>query len=255
MTRRSAAIAVVALVLLAGCSGVVPGSGSGPDVTRSDDMEPLAEQSWADGSGVAYDALIRQHTGTVANASSLDYRFWVTDGENEHDIRIAADHEEKLANTSTVATANGTTSVRASYVDNATVYTRTGTPENLTYDKQKRPTLSSQFSRYIDQQTQFAVGATILAQWDFEHTASTDGAYRFEADSISSADGENGVDAANVSDTNATLVVDADGYISELSYSMTQQRDDGPVTIESTIRYDGLGETDVSKPAWTAEAS
>jgi len=27
------------------------------------------------------------------------------------------------------------------------------------------------------------------------------------------------------------------------------------VTIESTIRYDGLGETDVSKPAWTAEAS
>ncbi|MFC3476653.1 DUF7537 family lipoprotein [Halobacterium litoreum] len=250
MNRRFLAVAVAFLTVLAGCSGALSGS---PGDGGADSPE-LAEQSWSDGESVDFDALITEHRAVVSNATSVERHAVVSSGgQGETTVSFAANRDTERAFLSISSSVRNRTQIQETFVADGQLYAKSGTAENPQYANQS---FDQNFSRFVDQQTVLTVNGTIIEQWDFAYQGYEDGAFVFEADSVTPDPDapEGGLDVANVTETSATLRVTERGVVRELSVSATLERNGETTEILSVAEYGGLNETTVETPDWVDEA-
>lgn len=251
MSNRVAALAVVALVLLAGCNGGLPGGSADEEST---DLPPVAEQSWTDeNESVDYERLQRSHANAITNASSFEYtQNSSTASGREETTRVLVDRDAETALFEAITSQDDSERVQNTYVADGTAYSRSGTDSEYQYTSQN--VTSEEFEQFVDQQSQLRTTGGVFDALEFEYVGAEDGAYRFEADSIASSDATS-FDADNVTESSSTLVVDGDGYVRTLSLTLTIDQGDGEQTASLSFSTTGVNETSVEEPSWTDEAS
>jgi len=238
MNRR--VIAVAALVALAGCSAGPFGGGSGaPDVS---------EQSWSDGETVNVTAVFEAHADAAADLSSFEYESATTVASGgERVVTLAVNRAAERAR-KTTEQAGERADVQRAFYANDTVSVKQGDEEPRTY------TEDTNFTLFVDRGAGLPADPKILSQWDFEYAGFEDGAYVFEADSVTADEDAPGVDVSNVVSTSATLVVEESGLVRSMRVAATVERDGERETMRATADYAGVNETTVETPDWVAEA-
>lgn len=256
MRRKFATIAVVALVVLAGCSA---GGGGGdgtttqaaPNGTTASDAGDAIYQMPLNGTTVA-----ENHEAVVAEAGT----FTLVSTSNQSQGNQSVSSESTL---------------RADYDSGAyssTQKTRGRTVEQFVFangSAYQRFELSSGDVRYmVPQQTanasQIAGGqiASFVDAFDYEYvgTESVEGtqAHVYEASGVedlnTSAQGFSGLDTENVSDVGSTLYITEDGLVTQFGYHLSLDTGDQQASIAITQQYTNLGDTTVEPPAWIGEA-
>ncbi|MCG1003392.1 MULTISPECIES: hypothetical protein [Halobacterium] len=253
MSNRVAALAVVVLVLLAGCSGGLSG-GDGSTDGASSDLPPVAEQSWAnDNETVDYERLQEQHANALSNATSYEYtQGSATEDGVESNTRLAVDREASTVLLETSTARDQSERVQHTYVADGVAYSQSGTDGDYQYSSQN--VTDEQFQRLVTQTSQLRTTGGVFDALNFEYAGTEDGAYRFEADDIASSE-ETSFNASNVVESSATLVVDEDGYVRTLSLTLTVDQGDGERTASLEFSTSGVNETSVEEPSWTDEAA
>lgn len=252
MSNRLSAVVVVTLVLLAGCSGGLPGGDSGDG--ESTDLPSVAEQSWVDDNeSVDYERLQQSHANAVANASSFKYaQNSSTENGAESTSSILVDRDAETVLLKATSARDGTEQVQNTYVADGVAYSQSGTDGEYQYGSQN--VTSEQFERLVDQQSQLRTTGGVFDALEFEYVGTEAGAYRFEADSIAASE-ETSFDADNATESSATLVVDEDGYVQTLSLTLTVEQGDSASTASLSFSTTGVNETTVEEPSWTDEAA
>lgn len=252
--------AVALLAVLAGCSGGLPGNdGTATEGTTADgvttaDASAIADRSWVDGGRVAFEALFERHAEVISSADSYQRETVVTsNGRTVNEVSFAANRGTERALLSISTMDGDVEQIQETYLADGRVYSKAGTAESPRYENQS---FDSEFSRFVDRQSSLVADPAVVGQWEFEYVGREDGAYRFEADSVTAATDlpEGAIDLSNASEPNGTLVVDERGFVRELSVSATVERAGETVTFRNTVTYGGLNETTVSEPSWTDKA-
>lgn len=240
-TSRAAVVAVALLAALAGCGAAPLDGGSGaPDV---------AEQSWSDGERVNVTDLFAAHHDWAANASSYQYEATASVREGgTRSVSIAVNRTTRRALRVTDP-ADGASGNRAAFFDRGTLHVRERDGET------KRYTENTDFERFVDESARVGADPRIVAQWDFEYVGFQDGAFVFEADTVTADENVGGIDVASIVATNATLVVAPDGYVESFTLDATVETDGERVEHSLAVEYAAVGETTVETPAWVEEAS
>jgi len=253
MSNRILAVAVVALVALAGCTGGVPGDDGAPSDTTGD-LPPVAEQTWVDDNeSVAYEQLQESHANVIANASSFEYAQNTSgDGGAESTSRVLVDRDAETVLLQIATTRGGTEQTQNTYVADGVAYSQSGTDGEYRYGSQN--VTSGEFEQLVDQQSRLRTTGGVFDALEFEYVGPEDGAYRFEADSIASSE-DTSFDASDVTESSATLVVDDDGYVRTLSLTLTVDEGDGESTASLSLSTAGVNETTVEEPSWTDDAA
>lgn len=248
MTRRVVAVAVVAFVVLAGCTG---GSTDG----ESTDLPEVTEQSWVAANGsVDYEQLLKRHDNVMANASSYEFRQHHDSNTDSTTVTsIAVNRERERALLSISADVDGTERVQETFVMNDTVYSKSGSADDPEYTSQEENVTGEDFDRFVGQQTQLPMTGDVLDAFEFEYVGVEDGAYVFEADSVRPSD-ETSFDAENATAASGRLVVAEAGYVRELTLSLTVDGADGEQSTDLTVETVGVNETTVSEPPWVEKA-
>jgi hypothetical protein len=267
MSRRVAVVAVVALVALAGCSGGSLGGPTGASDATADGaatsteapkttLPDVTEQPWVYGNEtVAYERLFDAHEAALANASSFVFsRHSESNTGATTQSRIAVRNDAQRANLSVTTSFSNTTRIQNTFVANGTVYAESGTADDRQYSRDDQNLTGEAFDEFVAEQSRIQVPPGVLQAFTFEYAGTAEGAYVFEADSVRPSD-ETSFDAENVTAASATLVVDGDGFVRELSISLTVDGPDGEASATATVRATGVNETTVVEPSWTDEAA
>lgn len=246
MDRRVLAVALLAV--LAGCAGALAGSPN----DAGDGRPELAEQSWSDGESVQFDALLARHNAVVSDARALERRAVVpSDDHGRTRVSFVANATTERAYLNITASVENGTELQQTFVDGDQLHARAGTPASAEVTSQP---FSPAFSRFVRPRKTLTADADVLSQWDFEYAGFEGGAFVFEADSVTPGPGapDDSLDAANVTETNATLRVSERGVVRELSVRATLERDGETTTVRSVTEY-ALNGTTVETPDWVAE--
>lgn len=258
-------MAVVALVLLAGCSGGPFGGDSaapdevanpsdGPTSTTTADLDPVTEQSWAAANeSIAYERLTQRHSEVLANASSYTFsRHLESNTGSETLSRIAVDHEGERANLTITSARGDREQYQRTYVEDGTVYaTSEADPEGNVESSDANMT-GERFDEFVDEQSSIGSLGGTPAAFEWEYAGIEDGAYVFEANDVGPSE-RTSFDAEDVTSASGTLVVDERGFVRELSLSLTVETEDGEQSAEVTIETSGVDETDVVTPSWAGD--
>ncbi len=251
MKKPIAAVVFVALVALAGCSAV-----TGPSETANADLPNVTEQSWADADGqVNYTQLFEQHRTALSNASSYTFNQRIASNTGSTtNTRIAVDHGAERANLTISTVQRGTEERQETFVANGSVYAKSVAGNETQYSSSDQNLTGAAFDRFSRDLTTIQVRGGVLPALDFEHTGIENGAYVFEADSISASE-ETSFDAENVTQATSRLAIAPSGYVSELTLTLVVEQTDGEQRAEATVRTEGVNSTTVTEPAWTDEAA
>lgn len=266
--RRAAAVAVVLLLALSGCS-LLPGDAGGSNATDSTtgagatdvtDGTP-AGFSYPDGyaeSGVADSAAaLDSHTDGLLAAESFIFRFNGTAYANGSTVRISV---LQAANTSSnnayVITEIRGFGSRTRYYSGDRVYVRTDPPgENDTnYTSAEVNYSLSEFTG------RDAIGPLLryVEYGDAEVLERENGTYvRYRAERLANVPAVLGddVDAGNVSDFRAAILVDESGVVHRLAYQATIDRGNRTLLVDLRLNVLGTGSTTVEDPDWIDRAS
>lgn len=259
--RVPTAVALAALLLLAGCSLGGPGTDESPGGTA----ESPATGSFTYPAGFDADGVTNRTAATrghreqllASSGFAVTYDANVTEPGNTTTVSYAQAVEtgSEEVHWRMNVSSGGQTGSRAQYYANDTVYSRTNA-------------VGSDAPRYGNQSNEYALGP--FTGLDFVRPALVDVSYGSSEEtthdgtpavvysdaSIESTTGlfGQGTDPANVSEFSATLVVGDDGIVRELRYSATVTNDGTARTVEVTVTVTDVGETTVSRPAWVSEA-
>jgi hypothetical protein len=265
MSNRVTTLAVVALVLLAGCAGGPLGGDSAspddatnetdsPTTTTTADLEDVTQQSWvADDQSIAFERLVQRHSQVLGNASSYTFsRHVVSNTDSETRSRIAVDHERERANLSITSLRDDRAQYQKTFVANGTVYAMSesdpadvaGQDANMTGEK---------FDEFVAEQSSISALGGVPAAFQWEYVGVEDGAYVFEADDIGASE-RTSFDADNVTAASGRLVVSKRGVVDELSLSLTVEMSDGEQSASVTIETVGVDESEVAEPSWAESA-
>jgi len=264
MSNRLGALAVVALVLLAGCSGGLTGDGGSPDdaaattgQTDAATTEAVAEisaQPWATADEqVDFETLREVHADALANASTYAFETARSseDGTSS-ESRIAVDRDaDRVLFTATVTEGDSDQS-QATYVSGDSLYSRTGADGEFTYDQQNAT--DGEVEGLVTEQSSLGPTGGVAEALEWEYVGAEDGQYRFEADSIAASE-ETSFDADNATESTGTLVVDETGYIAEFSMSLTIATAEGEESASLSYATSGVGDTTVEEPSWVEQAA
>jgi|GEM_PF-4925061 len=256
MSKRLAAVALVAFVALAGCSGgFAPTPGSGDDGTAPA-PPALADQPWANADEqVNYTKLFAHHRNALANASSYTFVQRIQSGTSSGtNTRIAVNHAAERANLTVSAVRLGTEQRQETFVANGTVYGRSAAGNETQYGSADQNLTGAAFDRLAREQAAIRVGGGVFPALDFAYNGTENGTYVFEADSISTSE-KTSFDAANVTDVSSRVAVAPEGYVSDLSLNLTVSTPNGERTVTALVRTENVNATTVSEPAWTDEAA
>lgn len=262
--RVPTAVALAALLLLAGCS--LGGSGGpGTDQSPGGTADSPAAGSFTypagfDADGVTNDtAATRGHRETLLASSgfAVTYDASVTEPGNTTTVTYVQSVEtgsEEVHWRMNVSSGDRAGS-RAQYYANDTVYSRTNSvgSDSPTYGNRSheyalgsftgldfvRPALVDVSYGSSEETTRAGVPAVVYSDASVESTAGLFG---------------QGTDPANVSEFSSTLVVGDDGIVRELRYSATVTNGGTDRTVEVTVTVTDVGETTVSRPSWVSEA-
>lgn len=269
-----ATLLVASMLLLAGCSFGGTGSptttadstGDPDDATASPTAtDTPAGQSFTypdgyDESGVvnatAADASHRAAL-TASTGFAVDYDATVTTPNAatvvRYDQRVETGSEEVFRRTN-VSSGNVSGLVARYYADD-TVYIKSRQPgsNETTYGNQSQSYSVDSFTGI-----EFVRPALEDVSYGSSEVTTRDGTevVVYSDATLEAADGLFGsnIDAANVSEFTATLVVDADGVVRELQYSATVTRSGSDRTVEIRVGVGGIGTTTVDEPSWLSQA-
>jgi hypothetical protein len=260
MRRQIAAVAVVALLLFAGCNG-----GSGPASTPDDPMTTAAPggETPADADPI-YETPLDVSSVADAHVEALNEGGTFTMVSN---ATQSSSEQNTTAETSTVVrgdlssgavftrTESRQQNVEGYAFANGTAYQRFTMGDDVQYiQADERVGNASQYARSSVE--------TFVGLFNFTHsgTQSSDGAtvHVYEAAGVenlnTSAPAFRGVNESMVESADATLHIREDGVVTLASYDITVSAQGQEQTVTAVQKYTDIGETDVSPPEWIGEA-
>ena len=258
MTRLVVAVAVVAFVVLAGCTGgstdVSTTGTNTTGATTTATLSDLTEQSWvASNESVVYERLFERHRRVLANASSYEFTRDFQAGTGHRTDGIAVNRDAERALLSITGQYDDAKRVQEKFVANGTVYSKSGAAEDAKYTSEDAGLTGGEFNHFVREQTRIGTVRSAAETFEFEYVGVEDGAYVFEADSVQPSE-EASYDAESVTAASGRLVVAESGYVRELSVSLTVDGADGERHAELTVTTTGVNETTVSEPPWVEKA-
>lgn len=261
MRKQIATIAVVVLLVFAGCntggSGdtttTAPGTTAAPpnDTTTVDEADPMYD------SPLDAEAVAQNHEVAIRNTSTFTLVSTSNQSQGNQSITVVSSIAVNQETGEVFLQQNTSTGVVETYTTgNGTTYQRQELAENETRYAvlQEMPTAA----QLAGGDVQPFVNAF---EFDYTGTNSVDGtstdvyAASGVKDLNASAPGFGNVDAANVSSVDARVYVTNDGLVKQFDYSLTTSTGPGGgVTINVQQRYTEMGSTTVEAPAWLDDA-
>jgi len=268
--RRALPLAVVALVCLAGCGGLV-GDGSNPTSTSTPANVPTDSPLVDPPTGLTEDGVTGVQTLVEAHIDALDNRSFT---ERRSDRLLAA-------NGTTLAATNSTQRVNDAHDRAATTYRLTGIPAS----SERYVTWFDQSVTHLDQWyngnrsiyrgggpdgTMYASGPPRDRRTWVSTTALERSYYAAESTTVSSENGSievqlDGVTGnwsiarvpVTVTDATVTVTMTADGRVTQYRTEFTGTLERAPNTTvegEQVVEYTAVGETTVDRPEWVDSA-
>lgn len=261
MSSRVTTIAVIVLVLLAGCAGGPLGSDpTTPDdaanesdaqtSTTTAELADVTQQAWVQANQtIAFERLMQRHSEELANASSYTFsRHLDSNTGSATTSRIAVNHERERANLTITAVEGDREQHQRTFVANGSVYaTSESDPANVA--GQDANMTGEKFDEFVAAQSHISPLGGTLAAFEWAYVDVEDGAYVFEADSVAASE-QTSFDADNVTAASGRLVVDERGVVRELSLSLTVEMEDGEQSASVSVETVSVNETDVEEPSW-----
>ncbi|WP_132058169.1 DUF7537 family lipoprotein [Halorussus amylolyticus] len=240
-------LAVSALVVLAGCTGALPG---GTDEPTTDDME------YPDGvseTGTNLTALTQAHADALDESSftlGVDSTQNTSMGNQSVAMTAAVsdDREQMRANVSAAGQQS------EMYLTENTQYTRISAGGQTQYDASERTSDGAQFV------PQSYSGATYVDQFGGETAANFTPTDVREIDGttliVLEADGSNvsAPEGASFADYNATMLVDEQGVIHSFEVSLESEQNGASANVSFAMNVSDVNETTVEEPSWLDEA-
>jgi osmotically-inducible protein OsmY len=256
VSRSTLVISVVAVVLLAGCSGLVGNGGNGTPAPESPSEFEYADGFSSDGITDGQAAVESYDTAVRAQGNYTGSYQYTVDGEDGETVvsgeyRVDFEDEQALRIVEVNATsANGTSE---SYYGDGQQYNRSsynGQYGDVSSSNRTFPGADLTASEAIEP---FLLNAsayeTTLEQRDGESVVV------YETTDLGNAGSFLGVDSAeNVTAFDAQFVVDGDGLIHTAGYELTYIADGNERTVDMTFEVTSIGETTVERPSWADEA-
>lgn len=256
--RRLAVLAVVGLVLLAGCNGLIGGPADGPDgADGADTTDGGATTDAGDGSdgsaseyppGYTKDgpeslSLALQHHYSAIRPHPYTSEFVSNRGTEFRGSVRAAGGESGTAHATFVEEGAPT---RDLYLEDGTTYRRVNRPGNVTYGA-----VNSTYDNFRFQLTGPTLQWLMHVRWN--HVGTSEEAdrtlHRYKTTGINDSN-EAAPDPARVSNLDGTLVVDEQGVIHE--FSLTANVGEG--SIQYRYAVSDIDDTEVSPPDWLSTA-
>lgn len=261
--RVPAAVALAALLLLAGCSlGGLGGPGADESPGESTDSPAAGSFTYpagfdaggvtnhteateghreqllaASGFTVTYDATVTE----PGNTTTVAYTQQVETGSEEVHWRMNVSSGDRAGS-------------RAQYYADDTVYSRTRTVGS---DSPSYGNRTHEYALETFTGLDFVRPALVDVSYGSSETTTHGGvpAVVYSDASVESTTGlfGQGVDPANVSEFSSTLVVGDEGVVRQLRYAATVTTDGTDRTVEVTVTVSDVGSTTVSRPAWVSE--
>jgi hypothetical protein len=263
MRRHSiAAMAVAALVVLAGCGGILNGGdgGSGPSTIEVDPGTlpgGVSEDGITNGSQLAKShAAGLSETGFRATYS-LSVLLSTQQGNRQQsitqEVKATAGLNNFWVNATTV---QGPQTALTQYWGNESL----GLSRSIVANQTRFRKLPAS----VDRQTRFTLAATLdqlirIADYGITGTEEVDGTTEFtlQANSVNTSFGSGSagaIDSSNVSNVSSRLVVDAQGVIQEFELSFNATTGTGEAFYSVSFEVTSRSGVSVSKPAWIDDA-
>lgn len=268
---RVAIIATTLLVILAGCSTVLPGSESAAYTTSGDDLN---------GSTLSQDHVSQlEEAGSYTTLMTLDVESVNQSASIESTTRVDLDPERALRTSIITADLFGGAELRTdTFTANDETYRR------LEFDQGDQPSVqySHATAPYQDQgelgttpvnftetmNARLARSAGDSIQWTQTGTVERNGTTltRYEASGqesfadfrnqtvIGPSDGNLTDLNASVSEISAVMFVNRNGLVREFSFELNGTRDGGPVSLSFAVEIVDVSATTVEDPDWLEEA-
>ncbi|MFQ3318105.1 MAG: hypothetical protein ACI8UR_001014 [Natronomonas sp.] len=261
VSRSTLAVSfVVVLVLLSGCSSLVGNNGNGGEGPTDPEEFDYAAGFSADGITDGQQALTSYNEGVQAAGNFTgEYEYVVTtsDGETEVGVSYQVDFDAEQALQQVDVESPSANATTESYYENGELYQRSSyngeesgvsvrdqafPPEELTASEAIRPLLTnaSSYNVSIEERN----GESVVV---------------YETTAIGNSAGFLGVsDLENVTNFEASFVVDSDGVIHSASYQLSYIADTDNGTEERSVSMNfelsSVGDTTVERPDWPDEA-
>lgn len=253
MRHPLSTVAVVALLVLSGCSAGGFGGGAQTETSSNETLrgdEPMYEAP-LDGAVVA-----ENHEAVIESAGTFTLASTTTQSRGDRSRTVNA---SVVANYDTGALRStreaGSRTVTTFVMANGTAYQRFEAPSGeARYRAPRRaPNVSLFASGRLD---------AIVDAFEYSHvgTETVDGVETevYEAsgaqDLNESAPGFQNVDTENVTTLESRVYVTEDGLVKRLDYELGLEVEGSEMTVDVTQRYSNLGGTTVSTPDWLDEA-
>lgn len=237
--------AVACLVALAGCTGALTGGGDDPT------LEDVSYPAGVSENGTNVSALADAHSAVLENRSfTLSVNGTVNSPTANQSVRLDASVGRNREN----VLVNGTMMGQqvSMYLTAEKRYTRLDADGEVSYRANRR---TSDAVRLVPSSF---TGASYLDRFGGVANATptdvreTNGATLI----VLRADGSDATasEQANVTDYNATLLVDEQGVVHSMTVEATTTRDGRRSTTEFALEISNVGETTVAEPPWLDEA-
>lgn len=252
MRRQFTAVAVVALLLVSGCSALDLGGGSAAEPNSSDTLNsagPMYEEP-VDGSTVAenHEAVIDEAGSFTLESSTSQSRGEQTQSVN---TTVVVDYETgELLSTQEASQRTISTYVLA----NGSTYQRFDSPRGTEYRIPRRPANASLFASgrieaLVNAFSYSHVGTETVAGVETE-VYEASGA----EDLNESAPAFQTIDPENVTTLESRVYVTEDGLVKRVEYEIRLDVDGTETSVDVTQTYSRLGETTVAAPDWLDDA-
>lgn len=253
-----AAVAVAALIVLAGCGGILNGGPSGPQTI---DVEPGALPAGVSEDGITNGTQLAQshgnglaETGFTATYS-LSVLLSTQQGNREQSITQEVHATPGMTNFWVNATrSQGSQTAVTQYWGNESL--------GLSRSVVANQTRFRKLPNSVDRETRFTLAATLdqlirIGDYGVTGKEEVDGTTEFtlQANSVNSSFGSGGaIDAGNISNVSSTLVVDSEGVIQEFELSFNATTGTGEAFYSVSFAVTSRSDVSVSKPAWISDA-
>lgn len=256
-----AAVAVAALIVLAGCGGVLNGGdASGPSTIE---VDPGALPAGVSQDGITNGSqLAKSHAAGLSDTGfTADYSLSVVLSTQQGNREQRVTQKVKATPGLTNFWVNATT-VRGPQ----TAITQYWGNESLGL---ARSVISNQ-TRYrklpesVDRETRFTLAATLdqlirIGDYGITGKEEVNGKTQFtlQANSVNSSFGSGssgGIDASNISNVSSTMVVDSDGVIHEFHLTFNATTPTGEAFYSVSFEVKTRSDVSISKPAWINDA-
>jgi hypothetical protein len=264
MVRTPAvALAMAALVVLAGCGGVLD-SGAGPaDGTTTVSVDPGSLPDGVTEDGITNTSQLAQShaAGLSETGFSASYELIVTlqtpQGTREQEISQMVRASSGMTHFFVNATnAQGTQSANTQYWGNDSI--------GLTRNQVGNQTTFQKLPDSLDRANRFTLAASLsqllnVGDYGITATESVDGETRFtlSANSVNSSFGSGspgGIDASNVSNVSSSVVVDESGIIHAFDLSFNASAASGNAQYKVSFEVTGTSDVSISSPSWIGDA-